>query len=141
MGKEYDLSQFLVNPGNFAFDSAGSQVANEYMTEMLVVDLPRDFDAARACEAYDEIMDDVDPDYPPHLFMVIGNNGYSNLLITFRAAVEIATVKDSLDGVLRQEISDCGEDGERWALKTCPLTEGVFDIVYHYYVHGFDGPQ
>ena len=141
MGKQYDLSQFLVNPHRFTFDSAASQVAEEYMTEMVVADLPGNFSAARACDAYDEIMDDVDPDYPPHLFMVVGNKGLSNLLITFREAVEIATVRDSLDSVLRQEISDCGHDGQSWKLKTCPLTEGVFDIVYHYYQHGFDGPQ
>jgi hypothetical protein len=71
--------------------------------------------------------------------MVVGNKGLSNLLITFRDAVEIAAVRDAIHDVLRQEISECGHDGQAWKLKTCPLTEGVFDIIHHYYEHGFDG--
>ena len=141
MGRQYDLSQFLVDPNRFAFDSAASQVSDEFMTEMVVAGLPVNFSAARSCDSYDDIMDDVDPDYPPHLFMVVTDKGRSNLLITFRDAVEINVVRESIRAVVREEISRCGYDGATYKYGTCPLTEGVFDIIHHYYEHGFDGPK
>lgn len=141
MGQQYDLSQFLVDPNRFAFDGPKSQISDEYMTELLAVDLPGNFNAARASDRYDEIMEEMDPDCPPHLFMVVGNNGLSNLLITFRDAVEIAITKDSIAAVLREEITACGYDGQTWKLKACPLTEDVFDTIYNFYVNGFDGPK
>lgn len=141
MGQQFDLSQFLVNPKHFAFDNPNSQVSEEFMTEMVAADLPGNFNAARACDIYEEIMEDLDPDYTPHLFMVVGNKGLSNLLITFRDAVDIAAVTEPIQDAIRQEIENCGQDSKTWKLKTHPLTEGVFDIIYHYYEHGFNGPQ
>ena len=81
------------------------------------------------------------PTIPPFLFTVVSNNGKADLLITFRNAVEIKDVEGAIHQVIRDEIAACGESPDAWHYTTTPLNEDVFDIIHHYYEHGFGGPR
>ena len=65
MGEKYDLSKFMVDPNRFTPDSRHSLVSEEFMTEMVATNLPAQFNAARASDECDDLLDDVYPDYPP----------------------------------------------------------------------------
>ena len=109
--------------------------------EIMLVCLPAEFDAQRACDHYDDLQSRLTHNHPPHIFTALATEQGTDLLIAFREAVKLKDVNDVIATVVQQEIYACGEDPDYWDYGGTAMNEGLFPALLDFYRNDYNGPR
>lgn len=129
MPARFDLKALLTDPETLAFDAAGFDLQHEFMTEAVVRNVPRDFDAKRAGK---------------HLRASLGTNCIQGLrfviaprpqatipliplIVAFNRPMPVADMVESLTKVIEEETRMCGGDPDICIRELTYYREDVFN--------------